>query len=133
MKTKVVPSAAKPISKPSGHNAMMEKHIWAAVGASAFAIILSAVIAFNHVEAAPAKSVAPTGGNLAATKSDVERVMQRLGKIDRALEEIRMLVSGKKGEMPPKGEGMMLPPKEGAAPAAGTDSASGGTTEGAAR
>lgn len=94
MKTKVVPSTAKPIAKPSGHNAMMEKHIWAAVGASAFAIIFSSVIAFNHVDAAPA-AVAPTGGNLAATKSDVERVMQRLGKIDRALEEIRMLVSGK--------------------------------------
>lgn len=95
MKTKMAPSAAKPAAKMSGHNEMMQKHVWAAIGAAGFAIVLSAVIAFNHVDAAaPKVTVAPQGGNQAATKSDIEHVMTRLGKIDSALQEIRTLISG---------------------------------------
>ncbi|MCC7356952.1 hypothetical protein IT408_00380 [Candidatus Uhrbacteria bacterium] len=131
MKTKNAPSTAKSVAKSSNHQSMMEKHIWAAVGASAFAIILSAMIAFNNVEAAPAKSTVPTGGNQAATKSDVERVMQRLGKIDRAIEEIRMLVTSKTmlqadDRRMNNSDNSNVPDK----PATGV---TGGTTEGATR
>lgn len=117
MKTKMAPSAAKPAAKMSGHNEMMQKHVWAAIGAAGFAIVLSAVIAFNHVDAAaPTKAMAaPQGGNQAATKSDIEHVMQRLGKIDSALQEIRALVAGKTGA------------------AMDTSSETGGTTEGMTR
>lgn len=120
MKTKMAPSAAKPAAKMSSHNETMQKHIWAAVGATGFAIILSAVVAFNNVDAAAAKPSIPQGGNQAATKSDVERVMQRLGKIDRALEEIRALISptAPQGEAPKRDESYGMPGKPPVDPAA---------------
>ncbi len=100
MKTKSVPSASLSIA-----GSTVQKHVWAALGASAFAIILSCVIAFNNVDAAPAAPNANVGGNQAATKADVERVMQRLGKIDRALEEVRMLVARSKTAPAPAATG----------------------------
>jgi len=89
-----------PVSSMRDHHAMHaargSAHIWAAAVTTGLALVLTGAIAYNAVEAKQVQRDAVMASQ-AASHQDVERILQRLDKLERSQADLEVMVRNQFG------------------------------------